>query len=330
MANKRIEYIDTLKFIAILAVIVAHALSLIGGAEVLHFKLGKIDQLCRFAVPLFLMISGALFLNKEIILKDYLKKRVIRVIYPLIFFTLLIYISKITDNLLYYYWYSWMFIGVLLAVPIINKFIQHSNEKEIEYYLIIFIILSIFNQVCNIFNIKYALDISFFYTPVSYLILGYYLFNKKINISANKLIILSVVLYIITSVIKMKTGNYNYSHEFHTYLDLSLLQIIQVTSVFIFFKTIYDNKKGILYKLMEVNAVKKFNLSVSRASYGMYLVQHPIIFGIIPPLIKPLKFTGTQSCIFYIISVITVFIISWLVVLVLSKIPYINKFSGYY
>ncbi|WP_295723433.1 acyltransferase [uncultured Methanobrevibacter sp.] len=329
MANKRIEYIDNLKFIAILAVIVAHALSLIGGAEVLHFRLAKIDQLCRFAVPLFLMITGALFLNKDIILKDYLKKRVIRVIYPLIFFTVLIYISKITNNVLYYYWYSWMIIGVLLAVPIINKFIQHSNEKEIEYYIIIFIIFSIFNQVCNIYNIKYALDISFFYTPVSYLILGYYLFNKKTNTSPNKLIILSVVLFIITSVIKMKTGNYNYSHEFHTYLDLSLLQIIQVTSVFIFIKSIYD-KKGILYKFLEVNIIKKFNLSVSRASYGMYLVQHPIIFGILPPLVKPMKLTGTQSFIFYIITVITVFIISWLLVLILSKIPFIKKFSGYY
>ena len=199
MTNKRIEYYDTLKFIAIFAVIAAHSLIYTGGAEVLNFKLSKMGNICKFAIPVFIMITGALFLNKNIDLKEYLEKRFVRVVYPLIFFTILVFISGISNHILYYYWYSWMIIGVLLAVPIVNKFIQYSNEKEIEYYIVIFIIFSIFCQVCHVLHLKYALDISFFYTPVSYLILGYYIFNKKINMAANKLILLSFIILLISS-----------------------------------------------------------------------------------------------------------------------------------
>ena len=260
MVNKRIDYIDTLKCIAIFAVIAIHGLSLLGQVKLFGYKVGSFQQIFRFAVPLFLMITGALFLDKEIVLKDYLKNRFVRVLYPLLFFTLLLYITKTSDHILYYYWYSWMIVGVLLAVPVINKFIQYSDETEIKYYLAVFVLFSIFCQVCHIFNIKYALDISFFYTPVSFLVLGYYLFNKKINISPYKIIILSVVLFIISTIIKIKTGNIHFTNDFHSYLDLSVFQIIQVTSVFMFFKTIYESRKTFLYKLLEINTIKKFNL----------------------------------------------------------------------
>ena len=227
MVNKRIDYIDTLKCIAIFAVIAIHGLSLLGQVKLFGYKVGSFQQIFRFAVPLFLMITGALFLDKEIVLKDYLKNRFVRVLYPLLFFTLLLYITKTSDHILYYYWYSWMIVGVLLAVPVINKFIQYSDETEIKYYLAVFVLFSIFCQVCHIFNIKYALDISFFYTPVSFLVLGYYLFNKKINISPYKIIILSVVLFIISTIIKIKTGNIHFTNDFHSYLDLSVFQIIE-------------------------------------------------------------------------------------------------------
>ena len=329
MKNKRIEYIDTLKFIAIFAVIGIHGFYLSGGAEILHFKISEFNQIFRFAVPLFLMITGALFLNKEIILEEYLKKRVVRVVYPLIFFTVLIYVTCISNRILSYYWYSWMIIGALLAIPVINKFIQHSEEKEIQYYLIIFIIFSIINQVLHFYKLRYALDISFFYTPVSYLVLGYYIFNKNTDYSPKLKVVLSVLLFIVATIVKIKTGNYIYSYEFISWLDLSFFQIIQVSSVFIFVKTIYESKKSLIYKILEINVFKKSILSVSRSSYGMYLVQHPLIFQIIKPIVDSIDMTGTQSFLLCVFSIIFVFFISWIIVVILSKVPILNKFSGY-
>ena len=141
MEAKRIEYIDTLKFVAILAVISVHCFTLNGKAEILHFRIINFEQIFRFAVPLFLMISGSLMLNKEIELKEYLSKRMKRVCYPLLFFTVILLLFTTLQNfVLTFYWYPWMMIGVVLAIPIINKFIQYSNEREIEYYTYIYYI----------------------------------------------------------------------------------------------------------------------------------------------------------------------------------------------
>lgn len=268
--KQRIEYIDTLKFIAIFGVIAIHCFALGNGVEILHFEIVKLNQIFRFAVPLFLMITGILFLNKNINLTEYIKKRVVRVALPLIFFTGILFLTQLTSNILYYYWYSWMMIGVIFAVPIINKFIQHSDESEIKYYLVIFIIFSIFAQIAIIFNIKWALDITFFYGPVSYLILGYFLSNVKI--SSNKHIIILLILFLISTLIKIKTGIFVYTQDFHTYLDLSFFQIIQVSTLFLIIKYVYDNKKLVIYKIMNNHYMKKYILSISKSSYGMYFV----------------------------------------------------------
>ena len=328
----RIEYIDTLKFIAIFAVIAIHALHAFGigeGIEVLNLDISTFRQIFHFAVPIFLMITGALFLNKEIELKEFITNRTIRIVYPLLFFTIIIHLLQISNYIFSYYWYSWMIIGTLFAIPIINKFIQYSSEKEILYYICIFIIFSIIGQITNLFNIQSALDITFFYNPVSYLILGYYLSNKKIDYSDNKIIIFSILIFIVSSLLRMYSGSFHYTSEFHTYLDLSILQILQACSVFIFIKTIYSMKETAIYKILNQKNCKKYILSVSRASYGMYLVQNILLY-IIKPKFKLLELGGTQSVILILVIAISVFFISWIIVLILSKIPILKKFSGYY
>ena len=85
-----------------------------------------------------------------------------------------------------------------------------------------------------------------------------------------------------------------------------------------------------MYNILQINPIKKYILSISRSCYGMYLIQHPLIFGIIPHFIKPMKLSGTLTCIFWLLIVIGVFNISWIITFVLGKIPFVNKISGYY
>lgn len=270
-------------------------------------------------------------LNKEIELKEYLSKRLKRVCYPLLFFTVILLLFTTLQNfVLTFYWYPWMMIGVVLAIPIINKFIQYSNEREIEYYLVIFIIFTILIQIFYIFKISYSLDITFFYTPISYLILGYYLFNKKINYSTGKIIILCIFFFIISTLFKIALGNYYYSHNFNTYLDLGLFQIIQVSSVFLFFKTIYSGKDNIAYKILNQRLIKKFILSVSRSSYGMFFIQHLLILYYIRLQLMTLSLTGTKSMIITLILIPVVFLVSWILTAIMGKIPILKEFSGYH
>ncbi|MBE6500468.1 MAG: hypothetical protein E7Z80_08005 [Methanobrevibacter thaueri] len=332
MTYNRIQYIDALKFIAIFAVIAIHVFSLNTDAEILHFKINTFHQIFRFAVPIFLMITGALFLNKHINLKEYFKKRFNRVIYPLIFFSILLFVFFKNTEFLYYYWYAWMMIGVLFTIPIINKFIQNSTEKEIEYYIIVFVFFSIIQQVFTIYNIKYALDITFFITPVSYLILGYYLSIKEFK-SPSKIILISLVVFVISTICKIKFGSFIFNNSFHTYLDLSLFQILQSTAIFLIIKYLYSSKEGIfksINNLLNYPLINKIILSISKSSYGMYLIQHPLIYSIIKPEFVKLSLSGSGTLILSIIIIICVFLISWIIIMILGKIPYLNKLIGYY
>ena len=333
--KERIKYIDTLKFLAILAIIGLHMFQLWTNTEILNFNIYKLSEITRFGVPVFLMVSGALLLNKKIEVKSFFKKRFARIILPLLFYTIISLII-LNNPLLKPFWYCWMIIGVYLTLPIINIFIEHAKIKEIEYFIIFFIFTSILYEITSYFNITQCLDLNFFIGPVSYLILGYYLSIKKFKFSAKKIIIISIILFILSTIIKIKYGDafyFNHSPNLMSRLNLSFPQIIQASSMFIIIKYLYEIKTGIFSKIkniLEIKTVNSFILSVSRASYGMYLLHTFLYRGFLEEYVKTLNFTGTQTCIFIILSTIGLFLISWLVVLILGQIPYIKKLSGYY
>ena len=338
MGKTRLEYIDTLKFLAILGIVFIHISAIWPHAEVLHLNIRSMTQIFRWGVPVFVMISGALLLNREIELGSFFKKRFIRVFYPLLFFTIATVIINgtygVLASYLSSYWYCWMILGAYLAIPIINKFIQHSDDNEIKYYVGIFLVSALIYQIFFTYDINFALDINFFITPVSYLVLGYYLSKKEFD-NSGRIILIAIILFIITTVIKYHTGNFihDYGHGvFSSRLDLGIVQIIQASSVFIIIKEIYSAKAtgltSMVKRFLETNIVKKFILSVSRASYGMYLIQF-WYRDYVGSLVGSLKLTGTGVFLMFVGLSIVVFLVSWISICIFGKIPYLNKFSGY-
>ena len=94
MDKKRCIYIDFIKTVAIISVLAIHASA--PGFTSYDFKnINYIvsvlyGSLVRFAVPVFIMSSGAIFLNeeKEITIKKIYKKYIPRIIAALLLFTL--------------------------------------------------------------------------------------------------------------------------------------------------------------------------------------------------------------------------------------------------
>lgn len=79
------------------------------------------------------------------------------------------------------------------------------------------------------------MDLNFFISPVFYLILGYYLSKKEFNVTANKVVLVSLVVFIISTILKMKFGNafdVYPKNNLSTTLDLSFLQILQARAIF--------------------------------------------------------------------------------------------------
>ena len=161
---QNIDWISNLKLIALYAVIVLHCssplLAQFGKVAVGDWLTADIfNALTRFAVPAFVMITGALLLHKEYEIGSFLKKRLSRVVIPFLFWSL-VYIayswyneeitfgSDIGANIRqvlhllkygssYHLWYVYMLIGLYFFIPVIGKFVRNASENEILYFLIV-------------------------------------------------------------------------------------------------------------------------------------------------------------------------------------------------
>ena len=148
----KIQWIDNLKVVAIIGVILTHVSN-----SMLHQYGNVADSWwwisliiagsVRYCVPVFLMISGVLLLDKIQLFGTFIKKRFSRVLLPFLFWSsiyLLVYLgwmmvhnqqfftSETFDQLIfklrygaeYHLWYIYMLIGIYLFVPIISTFIS--------------------------------------------------------------------------------------------------------------------------------------------------------------------------------------------------------------
>ena len=351
---QRIKYYDTLRFLAIFGVIILHVFqSFPSDTLLVNFKVISLSEIFKFAVPVFLMISGALLLGRDIELADFFKRRFARLTYPfilymiiyaVILFLLMSYAAGFGDlgkwllKLPFHYnWYFWTILSLYLAIPIINKFILHSSFREIEYFLYVLLAGSIIYQIFLALKFDSYIDLNLFISPIAYLILGYWLSHKEFS---NKIYRIAIIFFIGATLFKISgqlgyipmplVENYQATRSVivSSFIDMGFLQIIQASALFLIIRYIYSND-NIIHSFLTGRKVNAFILSVSQASYGMYLFHHTLI----EPLrcvLDNYKFTGSQTLILIAALTIIIFIVCWIVVLAISKIPFVKKYSGYH
>lgn len=351
---QRIKYYDTLRFLAIFGVIILHVFqSFPSDAAIINFKIISLSEIFKFAVPVFLMISGALLLGRDIELGDFFKRRFSRLTYPfilyliiyaLILFILMSYVTgfgELDKWLLklpfHYNWYFWTILSLYLAIPVINKFILHSSFREIEYFLYVLIIGSILYQIFLVLKFDSFIDLNFFIGPIAYLILGYWLSRKEFSKRTYKI---AVIFFIGATLFKMAgqlgyipmplVENYEATRSMivSSFIDMGFLQIVQASALFLIIRYIYSTD-NFMHSFLTGNKVNAFILSVSQASYGMYLFHHTLIEPL-RCILKEYSFTGGETLILIAVLTIIIFIACWLVVLAISKIPIISRYSGYH
>ncbi|MBW4890645.1 acyltransferase family protein [Mucilaginibacter sp. HMF5004] len=205
---QQLDWINNLRVIALFAVVMLHTTSPV--MEQFHkgplslWLVGDLyNSLTRFAVPVFVMISGALLLGREYELGDFLKRRLSRIIIPFLFWSL-VYVAYMfydeqvdysgdwwltTKQVLhflkyessYHLWYVYMLIGLYLFIPILNKFIRAATEKEVLYFLLVWFVVMMLDQP-YLSRFKPQLDLRYFEGFIGYLVLGHYLANKDFKI----------------------------------------------------------------------------------------------------------------------------------------------------
>ena len=174
MKNNHIFYFDVLRLIAILCVVLLHVTGHL--AEIINYNTATIfsrsgifetfmNNTTKIGVDLFLLLSGALLLGRQWDIKEFLSKRIPRIVKPFIFwsliFTILLFFASYLINSinfindftifgflkLFYdtliceapgsavYWFFWMMFGVYLIMPVFNRWVSNSNLDEVEYFL---------------------------------------------------------------------------------------------------------------------------------------------------------------------------------------------------
>lgn len=338
-------WLDNLRAVATIAVIGIHVSSDYvpgeGTIPMSDFWIGNIyDSLSRFAVPVFVMISGALLLSKEEGTGVFLKKRFTRLLMPFIFWSLIYSINSLylenqegiqnsfqdilhkifvqfRDGSSVHFWYIYMIIGLYLFIPVIGKWVRHATEKDLLYFLAIWFVSMLLNQ--PVFEkFKPAVELSYFGGFTGYLILGHYLKIKTFS-NPRKSRLFGLIL-LISGLLMTVFGTYSgyyfsqkYISDFYEPLSPGIL--FYAAGLFLLFKDNDIRCRPLVY-------VRNF---ISKYSYGIFLV-HVLVLN------KLYDFNISWNFIQPALGIpVTVFIclaISSVIIFVISKLPGGKYFAG--
>ena len=327
--KERIFYYDFLRAFAIIAVIICHVDHffgpLVGTTQIVAQM--TFHDIGRIGVPIFLMISGALILNRPYPdLTEFLKKRFTRIIYPFIFWIILI-----LAQLQYYRyneaflwntfigepsitWYFWVLIGIYLFLPVLNSFVKEYGESGLKYFLSIWFILMIL-KTFNAYPLWTNFDLSYFAGYVGYPVLGYYLANKEFKISDSKVCLLGLITLIASLSVFVYLNYFNSPYISMIYQNVPI--VFMGTGLFLFVKYLDKLNK---FNSIKDNFIGKAIISLSVCSYGMYF-SHVLV-------VKFLSYYNPHSHLMFPVMFVLIILLSWLLPYVLSKIHYVKTFSG--
>ena len=369
--NKRIAYYDQLRVLAILGIICCHV-----AADFITRNHGLIMQHKTFfgvllfssgrlvGVPVFLMLSGALLINKKDTLSEFIKKRFNRVLIPFIFwasiyviFAVVIQELEFTPQLVFniffgvkggmgaILWFVWMLMVVYIAIFIINKILEYGKSKSDNFdtnFINVLVLLSlILYLVYNMVQQNFPDNNIYYYASfIPFAIFGYFLthfdFTRirigKIDVTPGLIVkltfVLSILAYLVFVFVIYQTSIANGKFYSANYFDFHVL--VFDFSLMLLFRYLPECKGKVTKKVngfLSSKNVAKAILSISMASYGMYLVHILIIKLLEAKYLYRIKFYNSAT--FWLpILLIVVFFSSWFVVWILSKIPYVNKISG--
>lgn len=349
MHKNRVIYLDYLRLIAMIAVVFIHT----GVQKLFSVQVGIFDwhmfnlytSGVRFAVPIFVMISGALMLNPQRnVTSKKLFSKILNLLVVLWIWSLFYAVfdpqeeGRIIEKLElmflghFHMWYLYMLVGLYLILPILRAFIE--NKKIVKYFLILSLIFSFIlpdiiyickqtqmSVLCIFADISQRIlddiDFTFAIGYVFYFVLGYYLSKVELNKKIRLLIyILGIVGFVATflltyfvSVSEGRTTDIFYS-------NFSVFVMLEAVAVFVFAK--YE-----LVKIKLNNTVSILIDKIVACSLGVYLV-HMFVLDMLDKLFG-LNVMSFNAVISVPLLSILVLLISLVIIAIMKIIPIIKK-----
>jgi len=298
----------------------------------------------KFAVPLFLTISGAVLLDKEESLKVVFKKRILKIIKILIVLSIIYYFDGLRCGIYDFsikdflrrilaqeiftpLWFLYEYLFFLSILPFLRILVK-KIEKEHYYYMAIVTVIFIeivpmiqyfvFKSINT--NVEILRKCSM---AVVYPCIGYFLQNK-IKISKPKTIymlwIVNVVTIIITCLLTYYKGKITgvFSEgESQTFLWMFVL----VNCV-----CIYSTIKYIIEHIKIPQMIQKLIFSIGSCTFGIYLF-HALIkqSSVSIKILNIILNTGLNHMLSTLVWCFGVMLVTYILVLIIKRIPILNK-----
>jgi len=344
------QWLDTLRAMAMLGVIIIHVSSplvkMAYGKNMSYWWIGNVtDSAVRFAVPLFLMLSGATLFVKEYKLREFYKRRFLRVLVPFLFWMIVYWIYRwlmllpkeqpkelqsilqwainlfFKEGISKHFWYIYMIVFIYLFVPFMGKGLRKLSNNTILYLLAGWVILTFIlkSTPLNIYNWsgEYSSKLLAYFLYSGYLILGYYL--SRLTVSSIKIRYFVLVAFLI-SIMAAAVSTYYFSREAHR-LDLTLYGYLSVNTMV---------QSIAIFLLLKDIEIKNKHLSViqhtiSDYSYGIYLV-HILVIGIF--FNNGIFWTMAHPLISLPLVTVMTLVTSFIIIYIIRKIPFGKYISG--
>jgi len=292
--NKRYYWIDIIKIIACILVIINHSAGYIleyaGRTTATITVYSIIFAVCKMGVPLFIMSTGFLLL-KDNKIDTYSKvfKRIWRIIVPLVGISFLHYIWVVGINKInviefllkifaeprqIYLWYLYMLIGLYLILPFVQKMLKNFEKQDYLLFTILFLIVP---SIIPLIKVFFSISVSNYFTQaffplfIGLLIVGNYI--SKIE-TKKSYFIASIICFVLS--ISVFAGymiyTYNSTQELSYALDsYNMLLVLSSVSIFYIIRFTFENRslKPVVSKVLS---------EISLTTFGTYLFHFLIIY----------------------------------------------------
>lgn len=356
----RVLYLDFLRILSIIAVITMHTSALLWNKTDVNTPYWQVfnfyDSFVRWAVPVFVMISGSLFLDpaRKISLKQLFSKNILRMVRVYFLWSALYAcVHLLSEQRLksasieflahfikghYHLWFLYMIVGLYLITPLLRCMIK--SREMIRYYLLLSLVFTFL--IPTILCALQTVDILFappqqtykvglydfgnsvyeqvrFYLTLGYspyYVAGYYLSRRELNKRW------AYLIYIMGAVGFLSTFFFTSIVSRHENEAISLFYAYDRFNVFFESIAVFVFvKRATANGILEL--AKKLISGISKYVFGVYLI-HVLVLS---------AFTRYIFDVFFIHPILSVplislcvFIISALLSIILNKIPIVRKY----
>lgn len=301
-STSRLLYADVIRSTAILMVILLHTSALYFYQETAslqwHFA-NIINSFTRPAVPLFLMLSGAMLLSSQRneTPLEFLKRQFRKILPSLFIWSVFYYclqkillkaefnvldfgVDLLKGDIYYHLPFMYYMMGLYLTYPLLRSFFRGANTVDISYFIVIWIITLFASNLSGYFHVPLSGNLLIMYGFVGYPVAGWVISSggggKSPKIALATFFLMWFVTAFLTWYQKISGG---YAEFFYEYLSLNV--VFAAFSLFYFLRYVAWEKYFF-------GGIIRFISFVSINSFDIYLV-HPFILYILQVYVIPAK-----------------------------------------